>query len=138
MRFRAFDEGVRSRRLFNYSIGGGFILREGQTGDSRPLKPVPYPFSSADELLHIGHEHARTIWQIALENEKAWRSEEEIRAYVRSIMQHSVQRGLRTEGFCQAGSMSAGVRRVLLRSLRMEAAPIHLLLWIGSTSLRWL
>jgi L-serine dehydratase len=67
------------------------------------LKPVPYPFSSADELLHIGHEHARTIWQIALENEKAWRSEEEIRAYVRSIMQHSVQRGLRTEGILPGG-----------------------------------
>ncbi len=106
MRFRAFDERGEIANGVYYSIGGGFILREGQTRDPHPLKPVPYPFSSADELLHIGHEHARTIWQIALENEKAWRSEEEIRAYVRRIwevMQQCVQRGLVTEGILPGG-----------------------------------
>jgi len=106
MRFQAFDQSTEIAKAVYYSIGGGFILRDGQARDSRPLNPVPYPFSSADELLHIGNEHARAIWQIALENEKAWRSEEEIRAYVRRIwqvMQECVQRGLRTEGILPGG-----------------------------------
>ncbi len=106
MRFRAFDDDTEISNRVYYSIGGGFILREGETRDSRPSKPVPYPFASADELLHLGHEHARAIWQIALENEKAWRSEEEIRAYVRRIwevMQQCVQRGLVTEGILPGG-----------------------------------
>jgi L-serine dehydratase len=101
MRFRALaDETEIAKRVY-YSIGGGFFLREGETPGSRPLKPVPYPFSSADQLLHIGHEHGRAIWQIALENEKAWRSEEEIHAYVRHIwevMQRCVQRGSQNRG----------------------------------------
>ncbi len=72
MRFRAFAEGREVATRIYYSTGGGFILRDGQIRDPRPLKPVPRAFSSADELLHIGHEHAKATWQIALENEKAW------------------------------------------------------------------
>src|SRR5260370_32929103 len=47
MRFRAFAEGAEIATRVYYSIGGGFILREGQDQDSRHFKPVPYPFSSA-------------------------------------------------------------------------------------------
>jgi len=36
-------------------------------------------FSSADELLRIGDERGLAIWEIALENEKAWHTEAEIR-----------------------------------------------------------
>jgi L-serine dehydratase len=106
MRFRAADECNEIAQRVYYSVGGGFILRDGQTRDARPSNPVPYPFSSADELLRIGQEHARAIWQIALENEKAWRSEKEIRAYIRRIwevMQQCVQRGLKTEGILPGG-----------------------------------
>jgi L-serine dehydratase len=106
MRFRAADECNEIAQRVYYSVGGGFILRDGQTRDARPSNPVPYPFSSADELLRIGQEHARAIWQIAIENEKAWRSEEEIRAYIRRIwevMQQCVQRGLKTEGILPGG-----------------------------------
>jgi L-serine dehydratase len=107
MRFHAFDEaGAEISQQVYYSIGGGFIVREGEVGFSRPLPPVPYPFSSADELLRIGDEHHMAIWQIAFENEKNWHSEEEIRAYVGriwSVMQECVNRGLATEGILPGG-----------------------------------
>src|SRR5260370_15219664 len=70
MRFRAFDEaGAEIAQQVYYSIGGGFILREGETGSSRPLPPVPYPFSSADELLRIGDESGMAICRVPIRHE---------------------------------------------------------------------
>ena len=107
MRFRAFDEsGTELTHQVYFSIGGGFILRDGETAASRPVTAVPYPFSSADELLRIGEERGMPIWQIAFENEKNWHSEAEIRAHVNRIwdvMQGCVKRGLVTEGILPGG-----------------------------------
>jgi L-serine dehydratase len=83
MRFRAFDDvGAELAQQVYYSIGGGLIVREGEPASARSVKVVPYPFASADELLHIGEERGMAIWQIALENEKSWHGEGEIREYV--------------------------------------------------------
>src|SRR4051812_44367629 len=84
MRFTAFaaDGSVVDTQIY-YSVGGGFIHREGDAetaGDQRA--PVPYSFRSADDLLRIGEETGLAIWQIALANEKAWRPESEIRDYL--------------------------------------------------------
>ena len=107
MRFTAFDSngGVIATQVY-YSIGGGFILREGESAAAKNVKPAPYVFSSADELLKIGDERGLAIWQIALENEKAWRAESEIRSHVAriwSVMQECVKRGLATEGVLPGG-----------------------------------
>jgi L-serine dehydratase len=107
MRFRAFDEGgeLLLGQVY-YSIGGGFIWKEGEEPSRSALGPVPYPFSSADELLRIAEERRMAIWQIVLENEKAWRNEPEIRENVRRIwevMQECVNRGLATEGILPGG-----------------------------------
>ena len=108
MRFSAFDaSGGLSARDIYYSVGGGFIQREGDpepSASSRP--PLPYPFSSGADLMNIGRVHGLPIWQIMLEDEKAWRPEAEIRAYVQKIwevMQACVQRGLATEGILPGG-----------------------------------
>src|SRR5262249_9461103 len=83
MRFTAFDsdDGVIATRVY-YSIGGGFVLREGERAAERNAKLAPHVFSSADELLKIGDERGMAIWEIALENEKTWHTEPEIRAHV--------------------------------------------------------
>jgi L-serine dehydratase len=107
MRFRAFDDvGAELAQQVYYSIGGGLIVREGEPASARSVKVVPYPFASADELLHIGEERGMAIWQIALENEKSWHGEGEIREYVRRIwdvMQACAKRGLATEGILPGG-----------------------------------
>ena len=57
-------------------------------------------------MLHQCDRHNLAIWQIMLENEKAWRSERQIRAYVQQIweaMQECVHRGLVTEGILPGG-----------------------------------
>lgn len=90
-----------------YSTGGGFILREGEPIGIPDRQPkVPYPFASGADLLRIGDEHCLSIWEIALANEKSWRTEAEIRRYldrVHTTMDECIDRGLRTEGILPGG-----------------------------------
>jgi L-serine dehydratase len=107
MRFCAFDASARqlSAQVY-FSVGGGFVVREGETGAANAEAPMKYPFASADELLTLGEQHRLAIWQIGLENEKAWHSEAEVRAYVRRIwqtMHESIERGLASEGILPGG-----------------------------------
>jgi L-serine dehydratase len=107
MRFTAFDDsgGVLACEVY-YSVGGGFIVREGAPSSTTPVSVVPHPFRSADELLRIGQAKGMAIWQIAFENEKTWHQEHEIRAYftqIWSVMQACVKRGLETAGVLPGG-----------------------------------
>jgi L-serine dehydratase len=108
MRFSASDaSGKQLKTDIYYSVGGGFISREGELPSARDaLKSPPHPFSSAADLLRIGDELSLPFWQIVLENEKAWRPEEAVRNYIERIwhvMQECVTRGLKTEGILPGG-----------------------------------
>ena len=108
MRFVAYDWGKQTlaRRIF-YSIGGGFILAEGErSAEASVAAEFPYPFKSAADLLRLGREHAKPIWQLVLENEKVLRSEHEILGGVARIwqaMKDCTHRGLKTEGILGGG-----------------------------------
>ena len=91
-----------TRAAVYYSIGGGFILKEGQSAASQNRAPVPYPVQSGAEML----AHHVPIWRLMLENEKAWHTEDEVRAHltrVWQVMEECVRRGLRTEGILPGG-----------------------------------
>jgi L-serine dehydratase len=107
MRYRGFDApGAVIAEQVYFSIGGGFILREGETAAANAKAPVKYPFSSAAELLKTADGHGMAVWEVALENEKAWHTEQEIREYVQRIwrvMQECMERGLKTEGILPGG-----------------------------------
>lgn len=107
VRFTALDrDGAELSSTVFYSVGGGFIAREGEDAGSTELATPPYPFSSADELLQIGDRHGLPIWKVVLENEKTWHTEPEIREYIQHIwlvMQECVERGLRIEGILPGG-----------------------------------
>jgi L-serine dehydratase len=107
MRFRAFDAAGREiAAQVYYSIGGGFIAKEGEPPVPLGVSPVRYPFSSAAELLDIGSDFSLPIWRIALENEKTWHTEPEIRKYVTriwSVMRACVERGLKAKGVLPGG-----------------------------------
>ena len=121
MRFSAFDSSREplSAQTY-YSIGGGFIIREGESAAANAKPPVKHPFSSAAELLEIGAQQSLAVWQIGLENEKAWHTEGEIRGYVRRIwqtMQGCIERGLATEGVLPGGLNVRRRARRLARKL---------------------
>jgi L-serine dehydratase len=107
MRFTAFDNagGELCSAVF-YSVGGGFISREGEDAGHSELKAPPFPFSSADQLLEIGDREKLAIWKIVLKNEKTWREETQVRSdltRIWDVMRACVQRGLETEGVLPGG-----------------------------------
>ena len=88
MRFTAFDNaGDELYSAIFYSVGGGFIAREGEDPGHSELKPPPFPFSSADRLLEIGDQESKAIWQIVLENERTWREVAQIRGDLESHLE---------------------------------------------------
>ena len=137
MRFHAFDgAGAELAGQVYYSVGGGFIVREGESASARALKPVPFPFGSADELLRIGQEHGMAVWQVALENEKTWRAEPAIREYVDRIwkvMQACVERGLATEGILPGGLKVRRRAPNLAKKLRAGGSsdPLAVMDWVN-------
>jgi L-serine dehydratase len=75
MRFTALDadDAVVVSEVY-FSIGGGFILSAAELANADTAvstREVPYPFSSAAQLLEIGEEHGLTIAEIVRANEVA-------------------------------------------------------------------
>ena len=110
MRFTAFDaqDEVIATRDY-YSVGGGFVVNQDDAASDRIVAdetPLPYPFHSGDELLARSRESGLSIARLMFENEKSWRSEEEVKAGLREIwnaMQSCVARGIRQEGTLPGG-----------------------------------
>ena len=108
MKFSAFDRnGEKLGSEIYYSIGGGFIVRDGEPTDLRPKPlPVPHPFSNGAELLETADARGISIAQLMFENEAALRSVEEVRARIRRIwgvMNESIERGMGTPGVLPGG-----------------------------------
>jgi L-serine dehydratase len=139
MRFAAYNWGKQTLacRIF-YSIGGGFIVAddEQQLQKANSLASRPYPFTSAAELLGLCKQHQKPIWALVLENEKAFRTEEEVRHGVVKIwqeMKDCTYRGLKTEGTLPGGLQVRRRAPDLYRALcdRKSAAPLAILDWIN-------
>ena len=136
LRITAFrdDQSEIANRVY-YSVGGGFVVEEGEDAAARELAPVPYPFNSGAELLQLGAQHNLRIDEIVLANEKAWRTEEEVLSGIQriwAVMQQCTRRGLETEGILPGG---LNVRRrapALLRKLSGKSnGPLSAMDWLN-------
>ena len=110
MVFLALDaEGRPVDRREYYSVGGGFVLDEDETGEPvlrEDPTPVPHPFDSGDELVARAREHGLRISDVMLANEAVWRPEQETRAgllHLWSVMRECVERGSTTGGVLPGG-----------------------------------
>jgi L-serine dehydratase len=121
VRFTALDAAGNVLMTGTYfSIGGGFIVADGEDALPKTASDMslPYPFASAAELLAMAAEKGLAIWELMLENESALRSREEVRngvLHIWSVMQRCIERGMTTEGILPGG---LSVRR---RALRLAA-----------------
>ena len=120
MRFRfRLTDGAAHETTY-YSIGGGFVVQEGEVPvEHRP--PFPYPTQTSAELLAHCHATNRSIAEVVFENETAWRAPETVRAELNHIwetMQACVYRGCHTEGMLPGGldvkRRAFGLNRTLL------------------------
>jgi L-serine dehydratase len=140
MRFTAYDgDGEELLQGEYYSVGGGFVVNADEAAADRIVAdetPLKYPFSSGDELLAICREHNLRIAEVMMENEKAWRSEAEIREGLLAIwqaMQDCVERGLRQSGYLPGGLKVSRRAPELFRKLneRSEKDDLDQLDWIN-------
>jgi len=110
MRFVAHDEhGEVLLQRDYYSVGGGFVVNHDEAAADRIVKdqtPVPFPFSSCAELLALCAEHKLSIASIMMANERAWRSEAEVREGLLGIwaaMHGCIKRGYNNPGVLPGG-----------------------------------
>ncbi|WP_036251114.1 L-serine ammonia-lyase [Methylobacter sp. BBA5.1] len=110
LRFTVFDSSeTELMQKDYYSIGGGFVVTEHTAAADRLSDDVtclPYPFKSAAALLKLCATHNKPISTLMLNNEKAWRSEKDIRENLLKIwqvIQACVERGMREEGTLPGG-----------------------------------
>jgi L-serine dehydratase len=141
MTFTAYSDGkVLSERTY-YSIGGGFVLDDDDSGHPQLLPdptPVPYPFRTGTELLAYCREEDLSISQVMLANECVRRSEADVRAgllKIWSVMAECVQRGFSTPGVLPGGlkvrRRSAEIYHRLTRDVsRNEVDPLAAMDWV--------
>ncbi|MFR0357084.1 L-serine ammonia-lyase [Streptomyces sediminimaris] len=113
-----------------YSVGGGFVVDEDAVGADRIKLDdtvLKYPFRTGDELLRLTRDTGLSISALMLENERAWRTEEEIRAGLLEIwrvMRACVTRGMAREGILPGGLKVRRRAAVSARQLRAEGDPV--------------
>jgi L-serine dehydratase len=88
-----------------YSIGGGFVEKEGETSNTQSIS-LPFPVNTSANLLHWCLKTGLAINEVVLENENTWRTEKETKEGVLKIwkvMRECTYRGCHTTGVLPGG-----------------------------------
>jgi L-serine dehydratase len=89
-----------------YSVGGGFVKKEGEDTNSTDEVTLPFPINTADDLLHWCMKTGLNVSDVVLENESSWRNEAATKNGVLNIwrvMQECIYRGCHAEGILPGG-----------------------------------
>ncbi|MFM7672878.1 MAG: L-serine ammonia-lyase [Bacteroidota bacterium] len=100
-----FTDGVEEARTY-YSVGGGFVLEEGEVSQSASAIQLPFPVNTAEDLLRWCMKTGLSVSEVSLENETAWRTEEQTRSgamQIWDVMESCMYRGAHTEGTLSGG-----------------------------------
>ncbi len=150
MRFTAYDSaGTAVRERAYYSIGGGFVADETDAESAQPrpapqAEPggrdgpdLPYPFTTAEELLAYTRSSGLPISGIMLENEKALgRTAEQVQTGLGDlwqVMRACVERGCATDGMLPGGLKVPRRAPRLFRQLTCERNgddPLRAMDWV--------
>ncbi|WP_033565649.1 L-serine ammonia-lyase [Sphingobacterium sp. SYP-B4668] len=104
--FQAFLKNGKAISETYYSIGGGFVVQEGDDSSFLSEIDLPFPIDTAQELMVSCMRTGLKISDLVLENETAWRSEEETKDGVLNIFKaihECIYRGCHTSGILPGG-----------------------------------
>ncbi len=130
MRFSAVDKNnqLLTSQIF-YSIGGGFILEEHEA-TLRPMPhdnpDVPYPFSTAKQLLKHCEDAHLSIKDIVFANEKSVHSAEEINSrlmHISEVMRECINKGMRSPGTLPGGLNIKRRAPGILEKMQLKTMP---------------
>jgi L-serine dehydratase len=136
MIFKGLDsQGDTVTQVTYYSIGGGFVLTEaehaaGRDADSGP--PIPYPFSTATQMVQMAESSGKSIAQLKRDNERSRRTSPDLDAGLQniwSVMSDCIDRGLATDGILPGGlkvrRRARGIHQALLAERGMNQPAPH-------------
>jgi L-serine dehydratase len=106
MRFTALLADGSSATETYYSVGGGFVVGEGEGDEGTAAVTLPFPVESARELLSHCSSHRLSVPEVVWQNELVWRTPEEIHQGLKTIwtaMRACVFRGCHTRGILPGG-----------------------------------
>jgi L-serine dehydratase len=143
MRFTAYDAGGEILAgAVSYSVGGGAVVEEGETGRNAPAEggwDVPFPYSSGGQLLEIAAREDMSIAEIARANERSALPDAEIDARLALIdaaMAACIDRGMGQSGILPGG-LNVKRRAPALYALLTERAeralqdPLTVIDWVN-------
>lgn len=111
MSLQAYDaDGAELYQNIYYSVGGGFVVEEKDAQQdvihASDETVLPFSFHSMQDLLDYCERRKVPVSQLMMENEKAWRSEAEIRQgllHIWQVMQDCIQAGCQNDGILPGG-----------------------------------
>ncbi len=113
-------------RQVYYSIGGGFVLTEEELAEGKEKNegpPVPYPFTSAAEMLRMANESGKSIADMKRANEIARGcpvSFAKGTARIWEVMNNCIERGLTNDGILPGGLKVRRRAKAIHESLQAE------------------
>lgn len=125
--FQAFLNTGKAVSETYYSIGGGFVVKEGEDGTEKEQVELPFPVERANDLLHWCKTTGLKVSEVVMENETAWREEEDTREGILQhfhVMKDCTFRGCHTTGFLPGG-LNVGRRAAALNKRLIGDQPYH-------------
>ncbi len=89
-----------------YSIGGGFVVKEGEENNAGNVVELPFPIEKADDLLHWCRKTGLSISEVVMENEISWQQETDVRKGVLrlwGVMRDCIYNGIHKKGLLPGG-----------------------------------
>jgi L-serine dehydratase len=124
--FTAFYQNGEGVSHTYYSVGGGFVVKEGEQ-DLISSTILPFPIDQAHELQQWCTEEGSSISEIVLRNERSWRDEAQVRTDLMAIwevMKQCIYKGCHTDGILPGGLEVARRAAPLSRKLLVNK-PYH-------------
>jgi L-serine dehydratase len=108
LRFQAFDRSGRELKCETwYSLGGGFVQREGEAGSPEGTKAaIPYDYHDAAELVEMCDRSGMSIAELVRANERVFADDASIDERLDrlvAVMFDCIDRGMRTDGELPGG-----------------------------------
>ena len=108
-----------------YSIGGGFVKKEGEVEGSDEEVILPFPINDAADLIHWCMQTGMNISEVVMENENTWRPELQTKEGILKIwhtMSECMYKGCHTEGILPGG-LNVKRRAAQLNKKLMQGKP---------------
>lgn len=118
-----------------YSVGGGFVMTETELtedGSENTGAEVPYPFTTAADMLRMAETSGKTIAELKRANEMSCAGHDALRSGIArlwQVMSDCIDRGLTRDGILPGGLQvkrrAKGIHDALMAERGMNLAPPH-------------